>query len=1075
MFRDGEYTLFPGIENIPEPGAVLPLPRVDTAQTGNAPRSNEIFDLTDDNDRVRGWADTPESGEQLTLFSIVAQEPNLPSVDEQRTAIDQSLKQEAAEVEAAFLVEENSVDESLLNISDSDKERLTAQIAENPRSRETVKLVKEIYGDGLTIPVPQAVKRLTELVSEGKFDVPAQKSELHLQAVGDFYELTGSEAQIAAEVLGFTVALRDGDALVGFPNSVLEDYVGRLAEAGYAVIVPETLEAKEQSAPEYKVGDRLMYGGKLHEITKIDDYVQVENRELDNPARYPIFDRVAIPRERFERELASGELKIEPPQEVQPEAATPPQAGEPYSVGDTVWIDNREFRISEIGDSYKEADDLDRQFGTFGRSIELWDVALSNVYPITRSMYQGEFEFKLSLDDRNERFLPLAEAAEQPNLSAENDESDELDEMEMQFVFDEPETPIELDFDTVAQTVLERVMSGESYKAALADATSRASLRNPCTMAVEETIRDHFDDEPEVFRQYFSNDDFNDKLFDYVLRQSWENRPQQQQAQLEAEQKSITDEPQFTEITDPAELAEIEAIFGGTKETEQPVTPPKSYVEGSRIVLDLRAKHTGLVGEFHIDAVDDGTITVSKNSFTETITRAEAEQYEIKPIAERVLREPDTTYYLMRYQEGVDAGATVSHDELSLITEFAKRYVICAEACYLSESDMERYNITFRKMPRDWNLLPSDAQSEIRKLKPEYETQWQEMYGEVPPPRYDIRPLAHVQQISSNPRIVDIEERPQQYGIWDSEKKVTYGVGGYLKYDDGRYLTFDSEADAAHFIAELENGTVVFPPRQIPAVNFRINDDHLGEGGAKTKFRGNIEAIRTLHTIETEQRNATPDEQEILSRYVGWGGLPQAFDERNNDWAKEYGELKGLLTSNEYDSARGSTLNAHYTSPTVIKAMWETAERLGFKSGNVLEPAMGVGNFYGLIPDSMRQAKLYGVELDTVTAKIAHLLYPNANIQQTGYERTEFSDAFFDLAVGNVPFGGYSVVDKHYKQNFQIHDYFFQKTLDKVRPGGVIAFITSKGTLDKKNPEVRKYIAQRAELLGAVRLPNTAF
>ncbi len=264
-------------------------------------------------------------------------------------------------------------------------------------------------------------------------------------------------------------------------------------------------------------------------------------------------------------------------------------------------------------------------------------------------------------------------------------------------------------------------------------------------------------------------------------------------------------------------------------------------------------------------------------------------------------------------------------------------------------------------------------------------------------------------------------------------------------------------------------------PKQ-PRVNFHITDDDLGVGGAKTKYGRNVDAIRLLNQLEEQNRLATPEEQEILSRYVGWGGLPQVFDEQNSQWAKEYTELKELLTDEEYTSARASTLNAHYTSPIVIKAMYDCLANMGFETGNILEPACGTGNFFGLVPESMKNSKLYGVELDGITGRIAKQLYQNASIAVQGFEETNLPDSFFDLAVGNVPFGSYGVADKKYdKYKFYIHDYFFAKTLDKVRPGGIIAFITSKGTLDKQNPEVRKYIAQRAELLGAVRLPNNAF
>ena len=264
------------------------------------------------------------------------------------------------------------------------------------------------------------------------------------------------------------------------------------------------------------------------------------------------------------------------------------------------------------------------------------------------------------------------------------------------------------------------------------------------------------------------------------------------------------------------------------------------------------------------------------------------------------------------------------------------------------------------------------------------------------------------------------------------------------------------------------------------AVNYHISfneADTVGKGFApKEKFRQNVEAIRTLEKIEGEHRTATPEEQEILAKYVGWGGLADAFDETKANWANEYQELKNLLSPEEYTSARESTLNAHYTSPVIIQAIYDAVGKMGFTKGNVLDPAAGIGNFYGCLPKEMQGSRLYGTELDGITGRIAKQLYPHADIQITGFENTGYPNDFFDVAVGNVPFGQYKVADKAYdRHNFLIHDYFFAKTLDKVRPGGVVAFVTSKGTMDKKSPEVRKYLAQRAELLGAVRLPNTAF
>ena len=287
---------------------------------------------------------------------------------------------------------------------------------------------------------------------------------------------------------------------------------------------------------------------------------------------------------------------------------------------------------------------------------------------------------------------------------------------------------------------------------------------------------------------------------------------------------------------------------------------------------------------------------------------------------------------------------------------------------------------------------------------------------------------------------------------------------------NGRWQTFPNanaaeEASYEEYKANLRRN----------AQNFRITDEHLGEGGPKAKFQANVNAIRLLKELEAAGQQASPEQQEVLSRYVGWGGLSDAFDPEKPAWALEYAQLKELLTPEEYAAARSSTLNAHYTSPTVIQAIYEAVGRMGFETGNILEPSMGVGNFFGMLPEEMRNSRLYGVELDPVSGRIAKQLYPKADITVAGFETTDRRD-FFDLAIGNVPFGQYQVNDKAYnKLNFSIHNYFFAKALDQVRPGGVVAFVTSRYTMDAKDSTVRRYLAQRAELLGAIRLPNDAF
>ena len=320
---------------------------------------------------------------------------------------------------------------------------------------------------------------------------------------------------------------------------------------------------------------------------------------------------------------------------------------------------------------------------------------------------------------------------------------------------------------------------------------------------------------------------------------------------------------------------------------------------------------------------------------------------------------------------------------------------------------------------------------------------------------------------------------------WDNE------VINKQQFEDGLRQVMpeltDEELDALPISAVMDGKVQTFPdaaaadealnaePVPEAAGNFHITDDHLGEGGAKQKYARNIAAIRTLFQLEQEHRGATVVEQEVLSQYVGWGGLADAFDPSKDSWAKEYAELKGLLSEDEYAAARSSTLNAHYTSPTVIRSIYDAVERMGFHSGNILEPSMGVGNFFGMLPESMADSRLYGVELDSITGRIAQKLYPEANIKVAGFETTDRRD-FYDLAVGNVPFGNYKVNDKAYnKLNFSIHNYFFAKAIDQVRPGGVVAFVTSRYTLDSKDSSARKHMAEGADLLGAIRLPNNAF
>ena len=325
-------------------------------------------------------------------------------------------------------------------------------------------------------------------------------------------------------------------------------------------------------------------------------------------------------------------------------------------------------------------------------------------------------------------------------------------------------------------------------------------------------------------------------------------------------------------------------------------------------------------------------------------------------------------------------------------------------------------------------------------------------------------PISRAESRESFARLMERYPQPEKEPAYTEETVAVYPA-------DKNNLPYDVEIRTLRFDEPEHDPPAPLPP----AENFRIMDDDLGKGGAKEKFWRNIKAIATLKQIEAEGRNATPEEQHILSQYVGWGGLADAFDTDKAGWRVEYDELKGVLSPEEYAAARASTLNAHYTSPTVIRAIYDAVENMGFQTGNILEPSMGVGNFFGMLPESMKSSRLYGVELDSITGRIAKQLYPKADITVAGFETTDRKD-FFDLAVGNVPFGQYQVSDRAFdKLGFSIHNYFFAKALEQVRPGGVVAFVTSRYTMDAKDSAARKYIAQRADFLGAIRLPNNAF
>jgi len=413
---------------------------------------------------------------------------------------------------------------------------------------------------------------------------------------------------------------------------------------------------------------------------------------------------------------------------------------------------------------------------------------------------------------------------------------------------------------------------------------------------------------------------------------------------------------------------------------------------------------------------------------------------------------------------------------------------------------VEHVNFTFKSVSlQDMEL----TKNRLPIFRNEHLPHIRELYEEQQAAANDLVPEKEVSYKVGDEVVVDLPTRTIEGTvgyIGDTDVRIDTSAHGQSwdnevinkrQFEDGlrqvEAQLSDEELDELPISAVMDGKVQTFPdataldealnaePAPEPAGNFRITDDHLGEGGAKQKYARNIEAIRTLFKLEQEHRGATAEEQQVLSQYVGWGGLSDAFDPSKDNWAKEYAELKNLLSEDEYTAVRSSTLNAHYTSPVVIRSIYEAVEKMGFKSGNILEPSMGVGNFFGMLPDTMADSRLYGVELDSITGRIAKKLYPQADITVAGFETTDRRD-FYDLAIGNVPFGQYKVNDKAYnKLGFNIHNYFFAKAIDQVRPGGVIAFVTSRYTMDSKDSTARKHMAECADLLGAIRLPNNAF
>lgn len=864
---------------------------------------------------------------------------------------------------------------------------------------------------------------------------------LNAARVGDFYELFGNEAKIAAEKLGLFVTQRNGVPMVGFPQHVLDEYKAKLEEQGYSLTLDENPDLKE-------ILKRDTYSTNLQELIDQCDngldkfYVDRENEIVNhvyyNPDssaggqlvyNYFSFDELF---EAITKEDPLEYLETFCKQELvdidRPDFAVKARAflenNEDFNSKDENFdkklsaITEPRFSIIQLKDDEKLRD---------YRFASMADLQKSGLYVDRenyRRMYRGRLKFDETLDDIYARFnIDRPEDFEGHSLSVGDIIGIVKDGKSTAYYVDD------VGFKEVPDFLLDK--NERMARRCLTD--------NIQSFAEKQLASDEMDD-------------LGDKLFDY------ENAPHYNNEKWLIGNGMMTAR-QFEDITaryHNGEDVRKELAKGlyGNNEGEQEIWIDKNPLGVDTIKFSISNSENGLTfstkGGFEIsytwEQLGDAMITAARKEFDRhaALNEAYIKDGELYGNLYLALLEKRTIYlertdgakgdYRLEYIEGKGKTLTVDDSEGNRV-------------------EVRNFGVNGRGY-----VIKPLLEDNVYRVK-----------------EIEREPIFKVEANTQN--TLEGEAFIRSYEKTDSNTLIPQEIlyTGSLK-DCNRYVEYlrrgESSREAIKGLWENEKAQSMET-----AKNFTITDQNLGTGGLKTKCAANIAAIKTLKQIEAENRNATPEEQEILSKYVGWGGMAQeVFSGTNEKWVKEHTELKELLTDEEYAAAQSSTLNAHYTTPTVINAIYKALDNMGFKKGKILEPSMGVGNFFGCIPEKMKDSQLYGVELDSITGRIAKQLYPNADIQIKGFEKTNYPDNFFDVAIGNVPFGSYGVADRQYdKHNFFIHDYFFAKTLDKVAEGGIIAFVTSKGTLDKVNPKVREYIAQRADLLGAIRLPNTAF
>lgn len=1016
-YQNGTYNLFPGLAGLASPEAAA---QRQTAEPVSQPYA------------------------QLSLFDLP--QPILPGVEEQQAVIEEKLREEKPTVpDLTHTFSQEEIDTLLLGAVDTPEQydRIIGQFTENPRSKEAAQLVKDIYGDGAYL-VPR---------TDG--------AEGYMGLMGSDTGITLSKG----DPKNVPLAQRKPAVSLDLPWAKVHRRVSELVQAG------RFLEAREQPHVFFSPQQHILYraGDAVDALSADNIHVRLVIDRIDKDYVYytlpsePEQEPVEMFRSRFEGYLDDGRYTVlepdvtlseqeadhteptpgeqaismepSPPQKEpdappqpqtghvqEPPAAAPPERG--YAVGDTVYLESdKPYIIDRIGDY----------------DVSLQDPSL--LYPIFRAESRERFERLLARNPKNKPFTDY--------LTADPDDAHE-------------------DLRDVLENGLLAGPAGDALARLFQDSTSNSDIVDYLSRTLSgeaETMTLNTGETADYFAQaaglvidvrsrFISRYSFTWGEIAPVLRGIYEREPElfrhsEQEKEISPQQEESQQQPE------PQQQTEVLPETGTSAAPSDTSGPKEDFVLTREDIAYIRDR--------------------LQNPTPEDIARIDAILAAAQKVAERAENEADThrteppaadeNDLPEQIKPSVPVESSLPEPEISPVPQEVQASTDELPKPEITQADIDAALIRWNGS-LDSKILVYQYMRENPRARGTAAF-LREEYGDDLPAFLITKEGAEPVNLSW-PVVQRSIARLMEEERFLTPEEQTYAQREYMDFEDEELPDMDEPEPE-------QSLKPVLPPQ-----NFRITNDHLGEGGPKTKFGYNLAAIRTLKQIEAENRYSTPEEQEILSRYTGWGGIPQAFDAGDTNWRKEYMELKELLTEDEYKKARSSVLNAHYTPPVVIRAIYDAVKQMGFKQGNILEPSCATGNFFGLLPEEMKGSRLYGVELDDISGRIAGMLYPNASIQVKGFEETGFADDSFDLVIGNVPFGDYKVYDPRYnKHNLLIHDYFIAKSIDKVRVGGMLALITSNGisggTMDKRETKIRRHIAESCDLVGAVRLPNNAF